>query len=77
MRPTNWLVAILSLGLTMAACSPRIAGSSPGSITFENLYKSRIDDAYQMAQDHCAKYGKSAQFVPDETPDGYGTFNCV
>lgn len=73
------LVLIVSIGLLLSACGPRIIGATDSSITFGDIktgwMSNNLDKATNEAVAHCNQYNKSAQL---QTVDkGNAVFHCV
>ena len=77
MKKVLVITAIAVVAVSLSGCAPRIAGASGGSITFSNATHFNMGKQYRLAEDHCNKFGKTAEEVPDSRPDGMHTFKCV
>ncbi|GAB2209126.1 hypothetical protein ROS1_59440 [Roseibium sp. ROS1] len=62
--------------LPLGACQTE-ALKTPASISFNHVDIFNIQDTADEAQEHCQQYGKNAEFIPDDRPDGMAHFRCV
>lgn len=67
---------LLSL-FALAGCQSTEMASTPRSIIFDGVSRETIADTTVKAQAHCEKFGRDAEFVPDDNPDGRSQFKCV
>ena len=78
MKKLSAVMVIVVVGFSLGACvKPQVAGKSAGSITFKGAMTYNIGEQYELAEAHCQTYGKTAEEVPDDRPDGMHTFKCV
>lgn len=63
--------------LVLAGCSSTQQAATPRSIMFAGVSDYSIEETTLKAQVHCQQFGRDAEFVADETPDGRAAFNCV
>ena len=71
------LIGICSLLSACMASEPRLAGASPGSITFTNVQSVQVSSVYAKAQKHCANNGKNAAMTRGGEGNGIVTFTCT
>lgn len=77
------LILIIFLLLALTNCSSTNVGSSSANMRADNVAKSGssastgTSDALHMADKECKKYNRRAIYVPDNSPDGQGSYQCV
>lgn len=67
------LRTILVLAVLLGACAPKLTGGPSGGV----VQPAYADEAFTMAQEHCAQFGKNAQISGFERIGSISTFNCV
>lgn len=67
-RPFLILCALLA-----ASCAPELTGGPSGGV----ISPAYPADAFTMAQEHCAQFGRDAQVSSFERVGSVSTFNCV
>ena len=73
-------ILIIFLLLALTNCGARNVTPSLSNEPADNVVKSgssSSSDALHMADKECKKYNRRAIYVPDNTPDGQGTYQCV
>lgn len=68
--------AILVTGL-IAGCSSTMSANTPRSVMFSNVMEYNIAETTAQAQAYCDRYGRDAEYIPDDRPDGNASFRCV
>jgi len=71
------LLCTAAFALTLSACADPKPAATPRSIVFPNVDEDNIVEITQKAEEYCLHYGRHAQMVADDWPDGRATFNCV
>lgn len=64
---------ILLLCALVAACAPKLTGGPSGGV----IQPAYAGEAFTMAQQHCAQFGKNAQLTGFERVGSISTFTCV
>lgn len=69
---------VFVLPLICAACSdPEPLFTSSSSITFNNVTSSKMSEVTSDAEEHCARFGKIADFHSFNKPLGVVEFKCT
>lgn len=61
--------------LFLAGCAPTLKGGGEAGGIITNA--ARKGQSFQIAQDHCSKYGKAARVSTQDNWEGVLTFDCV
>jgi hypothetical protein len=67
---------VLLLALLVSGCAPAIGSASEGGGIVKN-YGWTPNHALDLAQAHCAKYGKDAVVTSENDLQDHMTFRCV
>lgn len=69
--------AILPLALVLASCAPSLTMANEAGGTVNQAGSMGNDRAFKLAEDHCAKYGKTAKVVSKTVLVKSMRFECV
>lgn len=68
--------ALLLASGFLASCAPTVEVSTPNSVLITGVSKWDAGKALRMAERECAKHGKHAVPLPDDTPDWQKVYEC-
>ena len=77
MQRVGILLAILLMLPMLSACASSAISTTPRSVIFSGVTMYNIEETTTKAQVHCMQFGRDAEFIPDDRPDGRATFKCV
>lgn len=67
---------LLALALLLSGCAPQVGAASASGGIIKN-YGWTPNQALELAQQHCAKYGKDAVVTSENDLQDHMTFQCV
>jgi hypothetical protein len=71
-----WLI-LGALLLIASGCASTVVTSTPRTVLFKNSYGHNAAQRQALADAECLKHGRWAIHRPDNTPDGYTTYECI
>ncbi|WP_404404872.1 hypothetical protein [Pelagibacterium halotolerans] len=63
--------------LALSGCSATQTASTPRSVMYAGVGSFNIGETTAEAQAYCEQYGRDAEYIPDDRPDGNASFRCV